>query len=157
MNATSASAAGVARCSPQRAYEICGALDAAQFYPKSGPLPGVVAVRGQSGSWNAVGRTRTLMLSDGGQVMETITDAASPQLFAYELSEFQKLFGRLVTGARAEWNFDPVESGTRIRWTYTFFAKPGRAWIVAPIVRLLWGPYMARVLPPIVREIERLS
>jgi hypothetical protein len=116
-----------------------------------------VGVTDQSGSWDTVGRTRRLELSDGGHVIETITDTENPGLFGYELSDFQKLFGALVTGARSEWRFTAVDGGTRIQWTYTFFGKPGRGWIVGIIVSTLWGPYMRRVLPPIAREIERLS
>ena len=140
---------------PKQAYEISGALDPARFYPRSGPLPGVVEVRGQTGPWNTVGQTRLLALSDGGHVVETITDAESPTLFAYELSDFQGLFGALVPGARAEWRFEREAEGTSIRWTYTFFGRPGRRWIVALIVRLLWAPYMRRVLPPIADEVSR--
>lgn len=140
---------------PKAAYEISGPLDPTRFYPKSGLLPAVVEVRNQTGSWDTVGRTRQLMLSDGGHVIETITDAASPTYFAYELSDFQKLFGVLVTGARAEWRFERVEGGTVIRWTYTFFGKPGRGWIVGLIVKLLWSDYMKKVLPPIATEVDR--
>lgn len=157
MAGSTASASGIARATPKQAYDTSGPVDPAKFYPAFGPLPAVVGVRGQTGSWDTVGRTRTLLLSDGGHVVETITDAASPTYFAYELSDFQKLFGMLVTGARAEWRFERVEAGTRILWTYTFFGKPGRGWIVALIVKLFWAPYMARVLPPIVREVERNS
>ncbi|CAN5309647.1 hypothetical protein BH09ACT5_BH09ACT5_00500 [soil metagenome] len=145
----------MAAATPKQAYDISGPLDPTAFYPKSGPLPAVVEVRGQSGSWDTVGRTRMLMLSDGGHVVETITDTDSPTYFAYELSDFQKLFGALVKGARAEWRFDREAQGTSIRWTYTFFARPGRGWLIAIIVRLLWAPYMRRVLPPIAREVTR--
>jgi hypothetical protein len=157
MTGSSATAEAVVTSTPAQAYTISGPLDPPTFYPKSGPLPAVVGVTDQSGSWDTVGRTRRLELSDGGHVIETITDTEVPGLFAYELSDFQKLFGALVTGARAEWRFDAVDGGTRIRWTYTFFGKPGRGWIVGIIVRTLWGPYMRRVLPPIAREVERLS
>ena len=146
-----------ARVTPERAYELSGLLDPGMFYPGQGPLPAVVGVEGQTGSWDTAGRTRTLMLSDGGHVVETITDAASPDLFAYELTDFQKLFGRLVAGARAEWRFAPEPGGTSIRWTYTFLALPGRTGIVRAIVKLFWAPYMRRVLPPIAREVERLA
>ena len=156
-NSPSATASGIARSTPVQAWEISGPLDPSRFYPKYGPLPAVVGVRDQSGSWDTVGRHRTLMLSDGGHVIETITDAASPTYFAYELSDFQKLFGALVTGARAEWRFEREAGGTCIRWTYTFFGKPGRAWIVKLIVKLWWAPYMRRVLPPIAREVERVA
>lgn len=153
----SAFAQARSRTSALRAYEIFGPLDPTQFYPRFGPLPAVVEVREQSGRWNSVGRTRTLMLSDGGHVIETITETAPPALFAYELSDFQKLFGALVSGARAEWRFEPIESGTAIRWSYTFSARPHRGWIVWLIVRVWWGPYMRRVLPPIAQEVDALA
>jgi hypothetical protein len=157
MTGKSATALAIVASTPEKSYEISGPLDPPTFYPKSGPLPAVVGVTDQSGSWDTVGRTRRLELSDGGHVIETITDTENPGLFGYELSDFQKLFGALVTGARSEWRFTAVDGGTRIQWTYTFFGKPGRGWIVGIIVSSLWGPYMRRVLPPIAREIERLS
>lgn len=151
----SATVDGVAQTTPKEAWEISGPIDPTKFYPKFGPLPAVVAVEDQSGTWDTVGHTRKLMLSDGGHVIETIKSADSPTYFAYELTDFQKLFGSLVSGARADWRFERVEAGTRISWTYTFHGLPGRGWIVTLIVRLFWAPYMRRVLPPIVREVER--
>ncbi|MDP3208851.1 MAG: SRPBCC family protein [Rhodoglobus sp.] len=156
-NFTSAAADAVVQTTPKRAWEIAGPIDATRFYPKFGPLPGVVEVRDQTGAWDAVGQTRTLLLSDGGSVVETITDADSPTFFAYELSDFHKIFGRLVSGARAEWRFERVEAGTSIRWSYEFFPLAGRGWIVGIIVRLFWAPYMKRVLPPIAAEVERVA
>jgi len=146
-----------AEVTPERAYELSGPLDPTMFYPGLGPLPAVVACQNQTGSWDTLGRTRTLTLSDGGRVVETITDATSPDVFAYELTDFQKLFGRLVSGARAEWRFEREAGGTSIRWTYTFFALPGRTGIVRAIVKLFWAPYMRQVLPTIAREVERLA
>lgn len=153
----SASADALIRTRPKQAYEASAPLDPTRFYPRFGPLPAVIEVRNQSGRWNAVGRTRTLMLSDGGHVVETITDTNSPTLFAYELSDFQKLFGSLVSGARAEWRFEPSDGGTRVRWSYTFFARSARGWLVWLIVKLWWGRYMKRVLPPIANEIDHLG
>lgn len=145
------------RASARQAYELSGPLDPTEFYPRFGPLPAVVAVLDQSGEWDTIGRTRRLVLSDSGHVIETITDTEVPGLFAYELTDFQRLFGMLVSGARAEWRFDDSTNGARISWSYTFFAKPARRGIVWLIVRLWWGRYMRRVLPPIAREIERLA
>lgn len=153
----SASADALVRTNAQRAWELSGPLDPSQFYPRFGPLPAVIEVRDQSGEWDTVGRTRMLMLSDGGRVIETITDTAAPTLFAYELSEFQKLFGKLVSGARAEWRFEPRESGSVIRWSYTFFARPARGWIVWLIVKLWWARYMRHVLPLIAKEVDQLA
>ena len=154
---SSAQATAVAQTTPKRAWEISGPLDPTKYYPKFGPLPAVVGVRDQTGPWDTVGQSRTLVLSDGSSVVETITDADSPTFFAYELSNFTKLFGKLVAGARAEWRFERIDTGTSIRWTYTFHAKRGRGWIVAAIVRLFWARYMNRVLPPIARAVESAS
>ena len=125
------------------------------LYPKAGRLPAVVEVRNQTGDWDAVGQTRQLMLSDGGSVIEHTTNVDRLEFFAYNLSDFQKVFGVMVESARAEWTFTSAPNGTLIRWRYTFHAKPGYRLPLAAIIRLLWGPYMKRVLPGIVAEIER--
>jgi hypothetical protein len=152
-----ADADGVAAVALVTAYERTSTVDPTRQYPKFGPLPAVLEVVDQTGSWDSVGRTRMLRLSDGGHVIERITDAAHPAYFAYELSDFQKLFGTLVEGARAEWRFTTVAGGTRIHWSYVFHPKPRAGWIVGAIVKLFWAPYMRRVLPGIVRAVERAS
>jgi hypothetical protein len=111
-------------------------------------LPGVVEVRDQSGAWDAVGRSRTLVLSDGGTVTETLR-VVTPPLFAYDLSRFTGFFGRLVASGRSEWRVAEHAGGSSIEWTYTFTAKPGWGFAVAAIMRLAWARYMRRVLPAI--------
>jgi len=139
-------------CHPVVAWQFQAGLDPAGYYPSYGPLPAVVGVRDQSGDWRTPGHERTLELSDGGFVIERLTDASSPTFFAYDLRDFQKLFGGLVSGARAEWSFERIAEGTSIRWTYAFHPRPGRRWIVALIVRVAWAPYMKRVLARIAAE-----
>lgn len=155
MSSTRATATEVTAPMPDVAWAFVAHHDPTVYYPKFGPLPAVTAVEDQSGPWTIVGQTRRLELSDGGSVVETITDADSPTLFAYDLSDFQRLFGRLVTGARAEWRFERESDGTRIRWSYEFHPKRGRRWIVALIVRLWWARYMQRVLPRIAADAGR--
>jgi hypothetical protein len=126
------------------------------YYPKSGLLPAVTEVRDQTGKWDAPGQTRQLMLSDGGWVVEQTTNVEPLGFFAYNLTQFQKLFGHLVDHARAEWTFTEVPDGTNIHWKYTFFPKSAAATpVLAAIVKLLWGPYMKKVLPRIAAEVER--
>jgi hypothetical protein len=148
-----ASAQLVAAAESTRSWTIALQTSPVQFYPAFGPLPAVVEVVGQPETWDTVGYTRTLRLSDGGSVVETITDS-TPQFFAYDLSEFQRVLGGLVSGARAEWTFTPAGSGTNIHWSYVFFPLAGRAFLVRAIIRLFWAPYMRRVLGAIVETIE---
>ena len=149
---------GVAAASALSAWTTAVQTPPTEFYPRFGPLPAVVEVRDAPPAWDVVGSTRTLGLSDGGHVVETITQSLPGVFFGYDLGEFQKLFGRLVSGARAEWTFMAEGSSgvaTRIRWTYAFTPLPGRGWIVRAVVAALWAPYMRRVLPAIVAEAGR--
>jgi hypothetical protein len=141
--------------SQQDAYDRVTTVDPSTVYEKSGPLPAVTGRHEQTGGWDAVGQTRRLTLSDGGHVRERIIVADAPSRFAYELTDFQKLFGRLVRDARADWRFTSVPSGTRVEWRYQFRALPGRGWLVGLIQVAFWAPYMRKVLPAIARSIQR--
>jgi hypothetical protein len=146
----------VASASRTQTWNTATPLTPVGYYPKSGLLPAVTEVRNQTGKWDVPGQTRQLMLSDGGWVVEQTTNVEPFGFFAYNLTEFQKIFGQLVDHARAEWTFSEVEAGTRIDWKYTFFPKSaGARPVLASIVKLLWGPYMKKVLPRIVAEVER--
>jgi hypothetical protein len=146
----------VASAPREQTWNTATPLTPVGYYPKSGLLPAVLEVRDQTGKWDAPGQTRQLMLSDGGWVVEHTTNVEPYGFFAYNLTDFQKLFGRLVHHARAEWTFTQVAGGTNIHWSYTFFPKnSGAKPVLALIVRLLWGPYMRKVLPGIVAEVER--
>ncbi|MBK4346110.1 SRPBCC family protein [Lacisediminihabitans changchengi] len=155
MVTTSASAEGTTIAPLDRAWQISTPLTPVGFYPKFGPLPAVIEVRDQTGAWDAPGQTRQLMLSDRGSVIEHLQLVDAPRRFEYRLSDFQKLFGKLVSGARAEWLYTEVAGGTSIRWTYTFEPYPRARLLVGLIVRLFWAPYMRRVLPGIIAEVER--
>jgi hypothetical protein len=122
--------------------------DPTKFYPKSGVLPAVIEVRGQTGGWDSAGETRMLVLSNGGTVVETLRSAEAP-VFSYDLTRFTGLFGALVAEGHSEWDVAQAGEGSTISWTYSFTSRPGRGILVAAIVRLAWGPYMRRVLPPI--------
>src|SRR5665213_125694 len=132
-----------AKASRTETWKTATPLTPVGYYPKSGLLPGVTEVRDQTGNWDRPGQTRQLMLSDGGWVIEHTTNVEPYGFFAYNLTDFQKVFKGLVDHARAEWTFTEVEGGTTIHWSYTFFplnaaARP----VLALIIKLLSGPYM---------------
>lgn len=154
----SASAEGVAAAPLDRAWSIGTPMTPVGFYPRFGPIPAVVGVHDQTGAWDAPWQTRRLELSDGSSVTERLVRVEPTSTFVYELSHFTGLLGRLVSGGRAEWSYRPAgDGGTRIDWTYSFFARPWRGPVVLAIVRFAWAPYMRRVLGGITREIERVA
>jgi hypothetical protein len=153
---STATAELTAAASRVQTWTIATPLTPVGYYPRFGILPTVLGVRNQTGNWDKPGQTRTLLLSDGSSVREHTMNVEPYGFFAYNLTDFTKIFGRLVDHARAEWTFSEAAGGTAIRWSYTFFPKRGPAGpIVAAIVKLLWAPYMRRVLPRIVAEVER--
>ena len=154
---SSSTVTGIAPADPEHTFDILTPSDPSRFYPRFRVVPATVAVEGQTGDWDAVGQTRVLRLSDGSSVRETTKDVVRPAFFAYELTEFTKAFGPIIDHARAEWRFDAAEGGTLITWTYTFFGKPGRGWIVTLIVKLIWAAYMRKVMPGLVAEVERVT
>ena len=155
--ASTAKAEGFAPAKPDRTFAIMTPSDPTRFYPKFGPIPAIVKVTDQTGAWDAVGQSRTLTLSDGGTLVERVRVVDPPRRFAYQLTDFTGFFGNLVAFADAEWDYDASVEGTRIRWTYTYHAQPKRGWLVRVIVKLFWGPYMKRVLPGLIAEVERVT
>jgi len=154
----SASTARVVAAALERTWRVATPLTPVGFYPRAGVIPAVVAVHDQTGPWDAVGRTRRLELSDGSSVVESLVRVEPDGVFVYELSRFTGLLGRLVTGGRADWSYSSTPNGrTRVDWTYSFFARPGRGLIVRGIVRFAWAPYMRLVLVGIAREVERVG
>jgi len=165
----SATREAVTRAPVERAFDLGTPLTPVGFYPRSGPLPGVVAVHDQTGGWDAPGQTRRLQLSDGGAVVETIVEVDRPGpadhvgTFVYELSDFRGPLRALVRSGRAEWWYSAGGAsdgstrgrGTRISWRYTFRARRGTGVVVRGIVGLLWAPYMSRVLVGIAAELDR--
>lgn len=155
--AAAASAQAVVAAGVEHVFATLATLDpSAGYYPAFGPLPGVQRVSEQTAVFTEPNASRRLHLSDGGSVVETVVVAEEPTRHSYELRGFERIFGRLVDHARADWRFDTVPGGTRIRWRYAFTALPGRAVPVWLIVRLLWAPYMRRVMPGIARSAGRL-
>ena len=148
---------GLARANTGISWDVALQTPPPAFYPSFGPLPAVVGVQGQPKTWDRVGYTRTLLLSDGSTVVETITGSERGASFGYDLTDFTKLFGRLVSGAHAEWTFVTERSATKITWSYEFHTLPGRGWLVNAIVSLFWARYMRRVLPRIIAEIEAVN
>jgi len=157
LRASGATVTALAPGSLAQTFEIMTRADPARFYPRFRVIPATIAVRDQTGDWDAEGQTRQLLLSDGGSVVETLTSVQPPFRFVYQLTDFRKVFGVLVDHARADWTFQEEEQRTRVRWTYTFFAKPGRGLLVAAIVTTFWGPYMRHVLPGLVAEVRRAA
>jgi len=133
---------------PAAAFAYIVPIDLPSIFTGYGPLPAVIGTRDQSGAWNGVGQSRTVLLSDGSTAREVLTGYDAPFRFGYTVSDFSGSLRYLAASADGEWWFTPASGGaTSIRWRYTFRAG---SWLGAPLLglisKLLWRRYMRKAL-----------
>lgn len=99
----------------------------------------IVEVTGQEGEWgSAVGQTRTIKMSDGGKMLETLTVIDPPNKFGYDISNVKGALKLLVVAASGTWAFAPDGDGTRITWSWELTpTKVGR--LAMPVFARLWS------------------
>jgi hypothetical protein len=135
---------------PQRAFDVTLPIPlTAIFSRRFGLLPPIKEVRGQNGVWGQVGQTRTVVTTDGGAMLELLTEIDSPHSFSYLLSDISGPMGPLVDSIEGRWEFESQENDTQITWRWTLHTR-GLGPFVMPLVTLMWHGYARRAL-------ERLS
>ncbi|MGC1175830.1 SRPBCC family protein [Polaromonas sp.] len=124
-------------------------IDLTTIFTGFGPLPSVTGSLNQTGPWDAAGRSRTVVFSDGSSARETLTNYEYPSRFAYRITDFTGVLRFLASEARGEWWFEslPGRSATTVRWRYKFVSRSA---ILKPLVSLftrsLWRGYMGKAL-----------
>ena len=118
-------------------------MDVPAVFRGAGPLPAVTAVRNQTGNWDAVGQTRTIVLSDQSTASETLDNYQFPHAFGYTVTNYTSVLRLLVTKGVATWQCTSTSDGTLISWQYAYHA---RSVLAVPLLWLLmvlfWKKYM---------------
>jgi hypothetical protein len=131
---------------PAKTLAAALALDPAKIVRPRGLVPGVKAVAGQIGAWSAPGQARTLTLSDGATIEETLT-ALEPCGYRYRIANFTGLFSRLVRHANARFEIVPRGAGSVLSWTYEFQPRGAiSAAILSFLVDSQWNAFMDAAL-----------
>lgn len=120
-------------------------------------LPAVTGTRSHVGVWGEPGAYRVVELADGTTVNEQLIDFIPAKGFSYNVWGFEnQIIKRLANGgAKGEWEFLPCETGTLVRWTYTFYASRRLAVIpIGIIVSALWRGYMDVCLHNFKQQVE---
>ena len=111
-------------------------------------IPPIKVVRDQDGVWGAIGDTRTIVLADGGTMLETLTSKNRPQSFGYTISGVRGLMKPLVESADGLWTFDAAGTGTRITWSWEITpTSAGR--VAMPAFGAMWRGYARQALEEI--------
>lgn len=132
-------------------WDAVEAMDLTTIFTASVPLPGIVAVEDQIGSWDRHGQSRHLRLSDGTRLREEITQAITPDGvfagFTYEVTGYSGLIGHLTAKAIGRWEFETTGEGTQTRWHYAYAPKSGLTRpFIAAINGMFWRRYMDQAL-----------
>ena len=122
------------------------------FSRRYGPIARIREVRDQQGEWAAVGQSRTIVLADGGTMLEELTVVDPPFAFAYRITGFTGALKPLASSLEGRWSFAPVGTGTRITWAWTLQPASRASELVMPAFGRFWKGYARQAL----EEIEHI-
>lgn len=125
------------------------------FHRWYGPIPPIRAVRDQTGDWDAVGKSRTVVLTGGGSMHEQLTSYDEPRSFGYTLSDVKGPLAPLVDYVEGLWSFDPVGTGTKVTWRWTIHPRSALAAPILPVFGRLWLGYARQSLEELSNQLVR--
>ena len=134
-------------------FEAVVSLPLPQLYSRRyGPMPPIVAVRDQQGSFDTVGQTRVVVLADGGAMHEELLAIERPRRFSNRLTVLRGPFRPLVSTVEESWTFRQTGSLTEATWEWALYPRSGPARLLLPAVARLWRGYARRVLEQLAVE-----
>jgi hypothetical protein len=116
-------------------------------------FPPIREVRDQDGAWGTVGQTRTIVLSDGGTLRETLTSVDGPASFGYRIDQIRGPMKPLVSGVEGRWSFEPAGTGCRITWAWDIQPSNGMTARLMPVLGRMWQGYARQAL----EEVDRVA
>ncbi|HET9564751.1 MAG TPA: SRPBCC family protein [Mycobacterium sp.] len=118
-----------------------------------GPIPPIKEVRGQTGDWDSVGHSRTVVLVGGGSMLEQLTQFDPPHSFGYTLSDIKGPLSPLVGRVDGVWMFEPFGSGTNVTWRWTIHPRSGLTAPLLPVFGKLWKGYARQSLEELSKQL----
>lgn len=127
-----------------------GILDApleTLFTERAGLIPPIQECTGQDGAWDAVGKSRTVVLADGSSNLETLVEYSAPSTYRYQLRDFTGPMKALVATVEGQFSFIPEGDGTRVTWSWKIHPTNPAARGILPVVGFFWRRYAAGMWP----------
>lgn len=116
------------------------------FHRWYGPIPPIKSVNDQTGDWDAIGKTRTVVLTGGGSMREELTSYDAPTSFGYTLSDVTGPLAPLLTRVDGLWAFEPAGTGTKVTWRWTIHPRSSVSALLLPVFGKLWLGYARQSL-----------
>ncbi len=107
------------------------------------PLPGIESATLVAADEPATGVERTVRMTDGTVIEETIDEHEISEVHAYSWGGGLKPpLSLIVKSATARWTFDETEDSTHVDWTYEFTLTSRITWPVAKPIFLRFQKWM---------------
>jgi Polyketide cyclase / dehydrase and lipid transport len=116
------------------------------FQHRYAAIPPVKEVRDQDPVWGTAGQTRTIVLGDGGTVLETLTEVDRPRGFGYRLTEVTGPMKALAASVDGGFAFEPAGTGVRVTWHWTVHPRGRFGRAAMPLFARMWHPYARTTL-----------
>ncbi len=118
------------------------------FRRRFAALPPIREVRDQEGVWGTVGQTRTIVLTDGGTMHETLEWVTPSSGFGYRIEPASGMLKPLVQHVEGRWGFAPAGTGVEVTWAWTVHPSAGGA-LLMPAIGRMWQGYARQALEEI--------
>ena len=115
----------------------------------------IAEVRDTTGSWDAVGAGRTIVLAGRPEatMRETLTSLDPPRSFGYELTDLTGPLGSLATRIEGTWEFGAAGTGVRVTWSWRVHPASSVAARAMPVFARMWRGSAAKAFGMIEREL----
>jgi hypothetical protein len=116
------------------------------FSRRYAAFPAVRQVTDEPDEWGTVGQTRTILLTDGGRLRETLTSVDRPRSYAYVLDDIHGLLRPFVSTVAGVWSVTPEGTGARVGWVWTLHPNTSPARLTMNVIGRMWNGYADRAL-----------
>lgn len=132
---------------PEEAYARTLPMSLPELFRRwYGPIPPIKAVRDQTGEWQHGGDSRTVVLTGGGTMRETLTAVDPPNSFGYTLTGITGALAPLIGRIDGAWIFAPHGTGTAVTWRWTLHPASVFTAPALPVFARLWKGYARQSL-----------
>jgi hypothetical protein len=111
-----------------------------------GPIPPIKAVIDQKGDWQQAGENRTILLTGGGSMRETLTAVDPLRSFTYTITGITGPMATLIDHVEGAWIFTPKGTGTNVTWRWTLHRKSALTAPALAVFARLWRGYARQSL-----------
>jgi hypothetical protein len=133
---------------PAEAFDrLIGAPLPELFSRRFAAFPPVREVVDQPLDWGGTtGQERTIVMTDGGRLHETITALDRPHGYTYRLDDIHGPLRPFVHTVEGSWSVAPEDGGSRVTWAWTIFPSASLARLTPLVIGRMWQGYAARAL-----------